>query len=416
MGHYLFTNFQLLDVEAGRLRNNLQVVVKDGLIAEVAPAVSEHPGRTHVNLGGRTLMPGLIDCHAHIISTRVRRGTKASLGMLPSLVAAHAAQIMRGMLFRGFTTVRDAGGADVGYRHAVEEGHFVGPRLFVSGHGISQTGGHGDIRSPADLGEPCGCAAVFGEHSRIADGITQVRRAVRDEIRMGADQIKVLASGGVGTASDPLHFLQYSMGELAAIVDEADRAGKYVMAHAYTAAAIHRSVEVGIRSIEHGNFIDDRTAALMAEKQAFLVPTLVTYKTLVEHGRTFSFQEENLKKAQTVFEAGAESLKIAKSAGVKMAYGTDLLGELHPYQSDEFIIRSEILSAADILRSATTVAAELLRMDGKLGVIAPGAFADFLVVDGNPLNDLSCLLDQGKQLWAIMKGGEFVKAPGQLNG
>jgi imidazolonepropionase-like amidohydrolase len=239
--------------------------------------------------------------------------------------------------------------------------------------------------------------------------VPAVQHAVRDEIRLGANQIKVMASGGVASAADPVHFMQYSRAEIEAIVDEAARADTYVMAHAYTPPAVSRAVEAGVRTIEHGNLIDAATARTMAEHGVFLVPTLVTFKALAENGAALGFPPDMLAKLERIVAVGTTSLRLAKEAGVKMAYGTDLLGELHKYQSEEFLIRAEALPTLEILRSATTIAAELLRMEGKLGVIAPSAFADLIAVDGNPLDDLGLLQEQGKYLPLIMKAGRVVK-------
>ena len=223
-------------------------------------------------------MPGLIDCHVHIMVPAMGGRISAYPEVLPSFQAAVAGDVLRDILMRGFTTVRDAAGADAGHREAVEQGLFTGPRLFVCGRAISQTGGHGDARSPADLASPCACVHLVGGLCRIADGVTEVRQAVRDEIRLGADQIKVMAGGGVASPADPIDQLQYSDDELAAAaVDEAGRSHTYVLVHAYTAEAIKRSVRAGARTIEHGNMIDEEAAAMMARAGAFLVPTLVTY-------------------------------------------------------------------------------------------------------------------------------------------
>jgi imidazolonepropionase-like amidohydrolase len=192
-------------------------------------------------------------------------------------------------------------------------------------------------------------------------------------------------------------------------VDEARRAGTYVLAHAYTPEAIRRAVEVGVRTVEHGNLIDQKTADLMAERGAYLVPTLVTYDVLSKHGSELGLPEESLAKLADVVKAGTNSLRIAHAAGVKMAFGSDLLGELHVYQSDEFRIRSEVLGSAEVIRSATLVGAEVLRMEGQLGVIAPGAFADLIVLEDNPLEDISVLLGQGERIPLVMKDGRFLK-------
>ncbi len=181
------------------------------------------------------------------------------------------------------------------------------------------------------------------------------------------------------------------------------------MAHAYTPPAVSRAVEAGVRTIEHGNLIDAATAAIMAEHGVYLVPTLITFKALAENGGALGFPPDMLAKLARIVEVGTTSLRLAQDAGVKMAYGTDLLGELHQHQSEEFLIRASALPALEVLRSATTVAAELLRMEGRLGVIAPGAFADLVAVDGNPLDGFEVLQEQGRYLPLIMKAGQVVK-------
>ena len=405
----LLTDATLFDPRAGTLTTGVAVRIAGGVITDVSDQPLAPNGADIIDVGGRTLLPGLIDCHVHVNAVRVSSGLAASRVLPLSFIAAAASNIMRGMLLRGFTSVRDAGGADRGLREAVEQDLFTGPRLFISGRAISQTGGHGDFRERIDTGEPCGCALMTGGIGRVADGVPAVQHAVRDEIRLGANQIKIMASGGVASAADPVHFLQYSRAELEAIVDEAERADTYVMAHAYTPPAVSRAVDAGVRTIEHGNLIDEATAQKMAERGVFLVPTLVTFKALAENGAALGFPPDMLAKLERIVAVGTTSLRLAQAAGVKMAYGTDLLGELHKYQSEEFLIRAAALPALDVLRSATNVAAELLRMEGKLGVIAPGAFADIVAVDGNPLDDFGLLQEQGKHLPLIMKAGRVVK-------
>ena len=409
MTKLLLRNFDLLDVEAGTLLPDRQVLLDGELIAEVGEHIVVPPGTRQIDLGGRILMPGLIDCHVHVTAVRLDLGLAPARQLPMSLVIAGSSRIMREMLLRGFTTVRDGGGADRGLKLAVEQGLFTGPRLFVCGRAISQTGGHGDFRPQIDQPDPGYLDHTMNGIGRIADGVPQVQRAARDEIRLGADHVKIMASGGVASVADPIDFLQYSTAEIEAFVDEARRAKTYVMAHTYTAEAIERCVKAGVRTIEHGNLIDQRTAALMAEHGAYLVPTLVTYEAIAREGRALGFSEIGLSKLNKVLEVGTESLRIAKAEGVKMAYGTDLLGELHRCQSDEFRIRGAVLSAAEVIRSATLVGAEVVGLDGRLGTIAPGAFADLLVVDGDPLQDLGLLTGEGQHLAAIMKGGVFVK-------
>ncbi len=402
----LFRNFGLLDTEAGALKSGHEVLVKDGLIAEVADGSIAAPGAREVNLGGRVLMPGLIDCHVHI-HPLILPTTPA---MLPSLINAHAVVTLEGMLMRGFTTVRDAGGADAGHRQAVERGLVKGPRLFVAGRAISQTGGHGDPRTSANQFEPCPCASYlpgFGL-GRLADGVPEVRKAVRDEIRQGADQVKLMAGGGVTSQSDPIDQLQYADEEMAAVVDEATRSHTYVMAHVYTAAGIRRCIEYGVRTIEHGNLIDEDTAKLAAAAGAYMVPNLICYDNLGKRGAELGYTADSLAKLGDVADAAERSLSIAQRAGLKLGYGTDI-SRSPELQSDEFLLRAAVQNPADILRSATLVGAEIVRKPGKLGVIAPGASADLLAVDGDPLEDLTVLTGQGKHMAVIMKQGVFYK-------
>ena len=405
----LFRNFAMLEPRNGALRSGYQLLVRGRHIAELGQGVIDAAGARVVDLGGRTLMPGLIDCHVHIMVPAMGGRISAYPEVLPSFQAAVAGDVLRDILMRGFTTVRDAAGADAGHREAVEQGLFTGPRLFVCGRAISQTGGHGDARSPADLASPCACVHLVGGLCRIADGVTEVRQAVRDEIRLGADQIKVMAGGGVASPADPIDQLQYSDDELAAAVDEAGRSHTYVLVHAYTAEAIKRSVRAGARTIEHGNMIDEEAAAMMARAGAFLVPTLVTYRAHERLGDAIPRAPGEMEKIRTVLEAGVRSLEIAQRAGVKMAFGTDCFRTKTEFQTEEFLIRAEVLDAADVIRGATTVAAEVLRMEGLLGTLAPGAFADLIAIDGDPLGDLGLFQDEGAHIPVIMKDGRFYK-------
>jgi imidazolonepropionase-like amidohydrolase len=225
----------------------------------------------------------------------------------------------------------------------------------------------------------------------------------------GANQIKIMASGGVASPNDPIHYLGYSEAEIRAIVDEAEHAGTYVMAHAYTPKAIYRAVDYGVRSIEHGNLIDVSTAQFMADKQAYIVPTLITYEALANEGASLGLPAVSVAKIETVRSQGQKALELLAKAGVKMALGTDLLGESHRHQSEELRIRADILGNGAALQQATLIAAELINMPGQLGVVKAGAIADLLLVDGNPLTDMSCLLGQGDHIDVIMKDGKIYK-------
>ncbi|WP_299703093.1 amidohydrolase family protein [Caballeronia sp.] len=404
----LFRNGALLDPLQPELIPGHEVLVEDGRIKEVSDRPIKAASARVINLKGKTLMPGLIDLHVHVIAVEFNLPRVMTLPNV--LVTLRAVPLMRAMLRRGFTTIRDAGGAGYPFKQAVEAGLAEGPRMFVSGRALSQTGGHGDMRTRSDYmppDAPCGCCVRVGALTRVADGVDEVRRAVREELQMGADQIKIMASGGVASPTDPVGAWGYSEDEIRAIVAEARGRQTYVLAHAYTPDAIARAVRCGVRTIEHGNLIDDATAHLVAEHNAFVVPTLVTYEALASEGSKYGLPEASLAKVADVHEAGLKSLEIMKRAGVRMGFGTDLLGEAQRLQSDEFRLRTEVLSPAEAIASATVVGADVLGMTGKLGRLVPGAFADVLVVDGNPLRSIDCLLGQGEHIPFVMKGGHI---------
>ena len=402
----LFKNVHVLDVRAGRLLEDHQVLVKGDTIRELSGRPITTSAAQVIDGGGRTLMPGLIDCHVHVTFSATNL---ALLAQTPNTtLALRALPILRGMLRRGFTTVRDAGGADWALKQAIEDGMdgtVIGPRLFVSGPALSPTGGHGDFRPRSDRLQPIGCGCLRLASTRVVDGVDEVRRTVRELLQMGADQIKIMSSGGVASPTDPVNALGYSLDETRAIVDEAAARHTIVLAHAYTPEAIRRAVECGVRSIEHGNLIDAPTAALMAERGAVAVPTLITYEALARDGVRLGLGAESVAKVEQVRAAGLRSLEIFKIAGVKLAFGTDLLGGSHDLQSEEFLIRAQVQSNLEVLQSATLIGAELLGQADRLGEIAPGACADLLLVDGNPLDDLACLTGQGERIPLVMQGG-----------
>jgi imidazolonepropionase-like amidohydrolase len=406
MAQLLFENARLLDVEAGVLRDGSRVLVEDERIVEVSERASAASGARRIDLRGRTLMPGLIDAHVHCAITTMNL---AAMTSKPATLVAHeAARVLSGMLRRGFTTVRDAGGADWGLAQAVERGLIEGPRLFFSGRVLSQTGGHGDFTPREDAPRLCACQIHSSGFSHVADGVPAVRKAAREELRRGATQVKIMASGGVASPSDPIWNLQYSAEEMRAIVEEAAGWRTYAMAHAYTPEAIRRAVDAGVRTIEHGNLIDRATADHMRTRGAILVPTLVTYFAIDELGRKLGFPAVSQAKVKDVLDQGLASLEIAQAAKLPLGFGTDLLGETHDQQSREFRLRGQVLAPADVIRSATVVNAGILNRNGELGVIAAGAWADLLVVDGDPLSNLALLAEPEKSLLAIVKGGRFV--------
>ena len=407
MGSYLFTGGRFLDPRRDELIDGIEVLVEDNLVKEVSDRPITTTSAQRIDLGTRTLMPGLIYAHIHLVLTEVNLQMLADVPL--TLLAAKGSVAMRAMLERGFTTLRDTGGADWGIKAAVEQGLFVGPRLFIAGQPLSQTGGHGDFRKRTQTQTFCACCSGLYWASRVADGVPDVIKAARDELRKGADHIKLMVSGGVASQLDPLESLQYRVDEIEAAVEEATRWGTYVCAHAYSPEAIARAVRAGVRTIEHGNLIDVPTAALMAERGAFLVPTLVTYDAMRRRGRDYGLSPYSLAKNEVVLEAGMRSLEIARNAGVKIGFGSDLLGQLQDDHCGEFMLRGEAMSAPEVIRSATLVNAEIVRQTGKLGELVPGAFADLLVVDGDPYQDLGVFRSDGGRLDGIMVDGRLVR-------
>ncbi len=406
MSAVLFTGGRLLDPAKDALLDGFEVLVVDGRIAEVSEAPIDAPSATRIDLAGRTLMPGLIDCHLHVVSTTV--DGSANTLQPSSLTALKAGKILETILSRGFTTVRDCCGADLGLVMALEQGVVEGPRLVICGKGLTMTGGHADQRPRLD-DRASMMEERLGNLGRIVDGVDNVRLAAREELRKGAKFVKIMANGGVASPTDPIHSLQYSRDEIRAIVEEAENAGTYVSAHVYTDKAIRRAVECGVRSLEHCNLIQPETAKMAAEAGCIAVPTLVAYEGLALEGEKFGLGPEAAAKIETVRSAGLESLAIMQEAGLPMAFGSDLLGELQKYHSMEFEILARVLPAAEIIRSATLVGARLCRMEGEIGVIAPGAFADLVVVDGDPYADITLLAKDGAHLPAIMVRGRFAK-------
>ncbi|TAL91104.1 MAG: amidohydrolase family protein [Candidimonas sp.] len=405
----VFKNCAILNADNGKVASGKVVVVVGRHIESVQDQAAVAPSllKEAIDVAGLTVMPGMIDCHVHVMASDMNLARNASM---PNMLACfRAIPILRGMLSRGFTTVRDAGGADWTLSQATDTGLVAGPRIFPSGRALSQTGGHGDMRARSDIIEPCACSNRLGNIARVVDGVDAVRLAVREEIQKGATQIKIMASGGVASPNDPIHYLGYSEDEIRAIVAEADAAGTYVMAHAYTPRAIQRAVRCGVRTIEHGNLLDAETARIMVEHGAFLVPTAVTYEALANDGPRFGFPQELMPKIDGVRSAGKRALAIAQEAGLPMAFGSDLLGQCHDQQANELKIRSDVLGNLEAVRAATTVAARVLNQPDTLGVVKAGAFADLLFVDGNPMEDINALLDQGSRLTAIMKNGEWIK-------
>ena len=400
----------VFDSAAGALRPHCRIVIEGERIAAVTdePVTVGDVVQT-IDAADRVVLPGLIDAHVHVVASSHDLSGLAL--QPPSLVTAESSAILRGMLMRGFTTVRDAAGADFGLQEAVARGLFEGPRLFIAGFPVSQTGGHADMR-PKGVRQReffCSCAGL-GLIGAIADGVGEVRRAVREQVRNGANQIKIMAGGGIASPSDPLEGTQFSVEELRAACEEAEAANLYAMAHAYSPRAVTRAVQAGVRSIEHGNLIDEATAKVMKAHGAYLVPTLSTYVALADEGQRLDWSAAMLDKLTKVQAQGIESLRIAKAEGVPIVFGTDLLGHMHARQSGEFTIRLGAQTPVEILQGATIEAARLMRQEGRLGQLVPGAWADLLVVDGDPTRELSMLSDPQRGLLLVMKAGRIYRS------
>jgi imidazolonepropionase-like amidohydrolase len=406
----LLTNAFLVDCAGNEPRERASVVVEGERISEVRFGDSGPTGGHDaiVDCAGMTLMPGLTDAHVHIGAVDVNI-LDQHREHPSNLVALMMARTLEDTLQQGFTTVRDAGGTDWSFKAAVERGIVEGPRLLVSDRPLSQTGGHGDWRRATETQSPEIFCPTAGMRSVVCDGADGVRRAAREQLRLGADQIKVMASGGAMSPADELSATQYALEELRAAVEEAEAARTYVMAHAYNDESVRNCLEAGVRSIEHGNLIDEETARLISQAGAYLVPTLVTYEALSKEGKSYNVPDDVIRKIDEARELGIQALRFAREAGVKIASGSDLLGPLQDRKARELEIKTEVLSPMESLVSATKTNASLFGMEDEIGTVEEGKLADLLVVDGNPLENIA-VLQKKSNLMLIMKGGRAFKS------
>lgn len=403
----LFENATLFDGHSPEVREPMFVLVEGNRIKEVSDAPIGIADAEVVDCAGKTLMPGMIDCHVHAYAYSVRLG---SGDRPPTYYAHYAATFLANILDCGFTTVRDIAGGDHGLAMALAKGWVEGPRFFYGGLALSQTGGHGDFRSPGlPSNDLCLCGAQKNELSILADGVDECTKAVREELRKGAHHIKIMGSGGVMSPSDPIDRCQYSDAEIAAIVEECERRGVYVAAHCHPDEAVLRSVRLGVRTIEHGTLISEGTAGEVKERGAFIVPTFSVMGAIREQGRAMGIGQTSLDKMEAIIDLAYGGLETMQRAGLKLGFGTDLLAEMHTRQGTEFTMRAEVLSPFEILHSATAVGAEILGQEGEIGVVREGALADLVVVDGNPLQNLGLLASNGRDLSLVMKDGVIVR-------
>jgi len=404
----VFTNAFLIDCTGGEPVEGAAVVVEDDRIKDVVRhgKVSALPGPvTTLDCKGATLMPGLTDAHVHICAV-TENITDQHRYYPASYIAARAMRRAEECLLQGFTTARDAGGADYGFRLALEEGHFPGPRLLVSGNYLSQTGGHGDKRRRSEWIDPVGCCV--GMVGSIADGVDEVRKAAREQLRRDVDQIKIMASGGAMSPSDELDTTQYTVAEMRAAVEEAQAVGKYVLAHAYSDSAVRRAIEAGVRSIEHGNLIREGAAKAIKDAGAFIVPTMVTYEAIYRDGKRYGIGDHQVQKIDLARQQSVQGLTYAYRAGCKIGSGSDLLGDMASQRTVELELKAQVMKPMEVLLSATKVNAEIFRMQDRIGSVEPGKYADLIVVAGNPLKNLRVFQNQDN-LRLIMKGGRVYK-------
>lgn len=412
----LIENVRILDHKTSNLTPSMNVLISGNKIQKISSDIISVKGNdvTKIEGKGKTLMPGLIDVHVHMVFGALTMAEMASPDMSQELMMKNVALSSQKMLMRGFTSVRDAGGPIFPLKSAIDKGQVVGPRIWPSGATISQTAGHGDFRTPDERSR-----RFFGKPSRaellgatfIADGRDDVLTATRENLRFGASQIKLMAGGGTSSAYDPIDVTQYTFDEMKAAVEAAEDWGTYVMVHAYTPRAVQRAVEAGVKSIEHGQMLDEETLKLLAKKKVWL-----SLQNLMDNND--NMDEQRKEKRKPVLEGQDKVWPLAKKLGVKLAWGTDFLfePELNQEQNKYILRLQKWFSNAEILKMITQDNGELLQLSGlrspypgKLGVVEEQAFADLLLVDGNPLKDLSLIANPEKNFLVIIKNGQIYK-------
>ena len=410
MSSILFEHAQVLDCTGRDPRPEQAVLVENGRITRIGATGSlRRRADRVVDCAGRTLMPGLIDAHAHL--ALVDFEVSSAQRQAPAVYALRVTRNIEATLAAGFTSVRDAGGLDWGYKDAAARGLILAPRLFICNSWISQTGGHGDFRRENDTREPPYSPGVYCP-SLVVDGPERVRWAAREVLRRGADQVKVMANGGAVSPTDDMWSTQFTVEELGAAVAEAKATGKYVMAHTYTPQSMRNCVEAGVRTLEHGNFLDEATAQILQTSGAYLVPTLAVYELIAAEGREHGVPESSVRKIEEALAEAYTSLAIARNAGVAIGSGSDLLGVHQPLKARELRFKARVLGAMGALVASTATNAEIVGMGDALGTVEEGKLADLLVVDGDPAADIG-ILEEAERICMVMLGGEPVVERGE---
>lgn len=400
----IFKNGLILDCTGAEPKERAWVVVEGDLIREVGMGeVPSFPTAEVVDCKGMTVLPGLIDAHIHVSLFDNDLG-EIGRRNYPAMHYARAFAILKDTLDQGFTTVRDAGGADAGFRVAVELGLVPGPRITVCGQALTMTGGHADPRLSTENREPFD--APF--QGVVADGVAEVQRAAREQLRRGVNYLKVMAGGGCGSPADEPDTSQYSLEELRAIVCEAASVKKKVLAHCYSNASMRLCADAGIYSLEHGNYLDEATAAYARAKGCWLVPTLTTYFYMSEHGEELGIPAYFLRKMKMVREYALEAVENAMKAGMDIGSGSDVVGDGQPHKGMELELKSKVMGPMKALLSATRENARLLGQSDRIGSLEPGKYADILVVQGNPMDDMS-IFHRRDNIKVILQGGRYIK-------
>ncbi len=401
-------NATIIDGTGADPVSNGAVVVEDDRIKEVLRGSSgwvPSDAQT-IDCRNQTLLPGLIDVHVHVGAVDANIMEQQRL-YHPSMLVIRSLKVIQEALDQGFTTVRDAGGADAGFREAQRQGLIPGPRMFVSGCALSQTGGHGDSRLPTEM--RCPSQDLAGVATRICDGVDEVRRGAREQLRRGANFIKVMGGGGCMSPGDEIDTSQYSLDELRAAVFEAEAVGTYVAAHVYSSRSVRNCVSAGIRTLEHGNLLDESAAKAIKDAGTFLVPTLVTYEMISRMGKSMGIPENNVRKINEARDRGLEALAIAKRVGVKIASGSDLLGPMQRYKGMELELKARVLGPMEAIVASTKTNAELLKKEKDLGSIEAGKLADFILIQGDPLKDITLIQNYQEKITLIVQGGRVYK-------
>ncbi|KAH9226131.1 hypothetical protein K456DRAFT_1754952 [Colletotrichum gloeosporioides 23] len=418
---FLLINANLVDPRAGIVHKGISLHLAGGKIIRVAPTTAHDLTAEFLCAGRKAqkidaskyfVCPGLIDCHVHLMAVHGSSTLHGAFTFPHETAIFRSAGTLRGILSNGFTSVRDTGGATIAHTQATEEFLIPGPRVFQGGRMLSQTGGHGDDTEVWNDSHCCRSNGIANSAlGRLCDGVPECLQAARDNTRKGAQHLKVCTSGGIASATDKLESLQFTVEELQAITTvNKNMGGTLVTAHCYTAEGVRHAIAGGVRGIEHGNMIDPETAQLMVEKGVFLTPTLAlhTFVTMPPYDKFET--PEGLRKNAIVGDAVIRGIRYAEDAGVTVCFGTDMTGPTLVMQTYEFVVRSKILPSPVVLRQATINGAKQLGMEGKLGELVEGSFADLLFLNENPLEDVSSLDRINENLMLVMKDGRIVKS------